>query len=592
MVSSFFRKKENELTKLLNTMAQATNVQRQQSLGDLERLLIKERPFEGGRSREARRMSDPRMDELDNILFKDFKSPPDIEKKHQGLIPHLLALDRIKNFMTSFLREKAKEIAGNGEGVTGTSVETDQETLRRTFRFRKTSDIEFQWRKMVLLNRLSVLSFLYELMMKSLRTRQETDEEKQRELLELSSDIASAQVVITDFQSKLSKCYEGSETTETELAQLRSKLDTIGENIEQTKIKAKFEINDEDLQQFCSVPSRICHALGLKIDFLHWFNFENFPDDVQNHMPFGDWICNFLRETYNEAIDDMPQTTLNDAQVLESIGFRPDGMALNTILARTSPLATHLELIDRAELFIRDEFKYNVVLSDQIFSRFPYDPLILNEWFPLARLSATQTSEAETLDFFLQPFCYAINLEQPEEKIESKLYQLHLEDENQTVLFHGTDHESAKDIIDQGIDINLGKQKRDFSDGAGFYLTNDLDYSVNWAFSKTSRPAVLVYRVSKEMLDSFSILSLCSEDKQTRWKEIVNQFRSGKPSKKLRKSLREIDFIEGPQASSSILPPIAREGSYQMCVISDKLAEELHNCIHSVLFWDGTITDL
>ena len=539
-------------------------------------------------------MSDPQMDEIDNILFKDFKSPPDIEKKHQSLIPHLLALDRIKSFMRTFLREKAKEIAGNGKGVNDTSVEAHQETIRQGLRIRKTSDIEFQWRKVLLLNRLSVLSFFHELMMKSLKTQQQANKLKQRELLELSSDIASAQLVITDFQSKLSKCYESSETTETELAQLRSKLDTCQENIEQTKNKAKFEINEEDLQQFYSVPSRICHALGLEIDFLHLFGFENFPEDIQNHMSFEDWICNFLRESYSETIDEIPaQAPLNEAQVLESIGFRPDGVALNTILAQTSPLTTHLEVIDRVELFIRDEFKYNVVLSDRITPRFPYNPLMLNEWFPILELSAKQTSEAETLGFFaqpFQPFGYAINLEQ--RKTGSELRSFYLEDDTQFVLFHGTDHESATDIIEQGIDINVGKKNRDFSDGAGFYLTKDLDYSVNWAFSKTSKPAVLVYVVPKEMLESFSRLSLCTEGKQTQWKEIVSQFRSGKPTKKLRKSLKEIDFIEGPQANSFMLPPVAKEGSHQMCVISDELAEKLQNCLQSVLFLHEIITDV
>jgi hypothetical protein len=40
-----------------------------------------------------------------------------------------------------------------------------------------------------------------------------------------------------------------------------------------------------------------------------------------------------------------------------------------------------------------------------------------------------------------------------------------------TYWFHGTDRESALNIIKEGIDVRRGKEGLDFSDGAGFYLT-------------------------------------------------------------------------------------------------------------------------
>ena len=43
--------------------------------------------------------------------------------------------------------------------------------------------------------------------------------------------------------------------------------------------------------------------------------------------------------------------------------------------------------------------------------------------------------------------------------------------EQVTYWFHGTDRESARIIIQQGIDVDKGKSQLDFSDGAGFYLT-------------------------------------------------------------------------------------------------------------------------
>ena len=37
--------------------------------------------------------------------------------------------------------------------------------------------------------------------------------------------------------------------------------------------------------------------------------------------------------------------------------------------------------------------------------------------------------------------------------------------------FHGTDHDSAKNIVTKGIDIERGRPGLDFSDSNGFYLT-------------------------------------------------------------------------------------------------------------------------
>ena len=55
------------------------------------------------------------------------------------------------------------------------------------------------------------------------------------------------------------------------------------------------------------------------------------------------------------------------------------------------------------------------------------------------------------------------------------------------LLFHGTDHLSAADILVGGIDLCSGRQKRDFSCGSGFYLTISLDVALDWAKSTTAK---------------------------------------------------------------------------------------------------------
>ena len=119
--------------------------------------------------------------------------------------------------------------------------------------------------------------------------------------------------------------------------------------------------------------------------------------------------------------------------------------------------------------------------------------------------------------------------------IQSMFSDLVSEDEQNVVLFHGTDHQSAIDILFRGIDLCASRQKRDFSCGSGFYLTDNFDEALNWANNTTAKPTILIFRVTRrEHLDSATKLSLYENGEK--WREIVSSFRSGKRTAKTRKS--------------------------------------------------------
>lgn len=71
--------------------------------------------------------------------------------------------------------------------------------------------------------------------------------------------------------------------------------------------------------------------------------------------------------------------------------------------------------------------------------------------------------------------------------IHSKLDDFFSQSNGTTVLYHGTDHQSAVNILFQGIDLSAGRQNRDFSSRSGFYLTKNMDEAINWALSKKQR---------------------------------------------------------------------------------------------------------
>ena len=251
-------------------------------------------------------------------------------------------------------------------------------------------------------------------------------------------------------------------------------------------------------------------------------------------------------------------------------------------------MADHIEAYEWAEIFIKDEFKYNPLLSQQSpFSTFPFHGDKRNEWF-------------EWYDDNDECPVNMVNLatKKPEafSATRSQLAELQLEDQQHTVPYHGTDYESARDILTgRGIYLWEGRQKRDFSDGMGFYLTNSLDEALHWALSTTAKPAMLVFRVNHSLINGKARrLALNSGDE--RWREIVASFRMNKETAKTKRAFSAFVVIEGPmgkvireEGGSSnggelVFEP--KPSSYQICLISEVFAKTFENTLLSILFYD------
>ena len=146
----------------------------------------------------------------------------------------------------------------------------------------------------------------------------------------------------------------------------------------------------------------------------------------------------------------------------------------------------------------------------------------------------------------------------------------------------------------RGIHLGAGRKKRDFSSGAGFYLTKNLDDALSWACSRTVKPAILVFRVELHFLNKASKLNLNEGDGLTKWREIVNFFRLDRGPRNIRSSLSAYDLIEGKSAiatrsettNGNVLMFEQNPSSYQMCLISEKFAEMFQEKLHSIFFYD------
>ena len=346
-------------------------------------------------------------------------------------------------------------------------------------------------------------------------------------------------------------------------------------------------VTEDDVDRCLSLAERrsVFSILGLRLDLLD--GIEEMPPEHYNHRTLYEWIERSLEDNIEDL--DLDDGNTLTPQLLASIGFDPSSEAVKSIIERSSEASTqqHIESCEWAQIFIADEFKYNALLSPSS-QRFPFKISKTNEWF---YLDENETQERKhSCDISRVKI---MNLETMESQLQSKITEENLLKDNcedHVFLFHGTDHQSAKNILSvRGIYLNAGRQKRDFSSGKGFYLSKNFDDAFNWANCTTAKPAILIFKANRRFLDSARKLDLFDDEK--RWHEIVFAFRSGRRTAETRKSLHSYDLIEGPMATVSksesaddelVVEP--KPSSYQMCLISSEWAEKFQQTLHCVIF--------
>ena len=349
--------------------------------------------------------------------------------------------------------------------------------------------------------------------------------------------------------------------------------------------KSDFQMLDGDPDGFCYYEPYLCALLGLQPDFLD--RLKEMPPEDCDHLKICDWIITFLRNNYESA--SPANRSSPSKELLASIGFDPLSSSVETIMARAGSTQHHIDACEMAEIFIRDQFKYNILLSPED-SRFPLKDNYTNIWFQLPEQTSDEENDKVPVSHInIQNLVTVPSL--ASSSIRSILVGLVTKEDQNTVLFHGTDHQSACDILFRGIDLCQGRQKRDFSCGSGFYLTDSSEEALNWAKNTTAKPALLVFQVNRqEHLDNAKKLNLFENDQK--WREIVSSFRSGKKTAKTRKSLCAYDLIEGPVGtmrrndSTDEITFEPKPSSSQMCLISDDFAETFRKTLHSIIFLD------
>ena len=299
--------------------------------------------------------------------------------------------------------------------------------------------------------------------------------------------------------------------------------------------------------------------LGLKSS-LKDEEFSHPTSDIEYHLNERDWILVFLENKYNAIDEDSLRYRLSE-ELLDEIGFERASNAVKTMLSRSKLLRNDVDPIDIVKRFVVDEFKYNPVLANGC--------------------------DVATEEFQVQGQKTEVNFVHVGTR-DAMIYGICADD---VVLFHGTDIKSVFDISSGGIDVCTGSQKRDFSDGSGFYLTDNFENAKNWAFSITQKPAVLIFIIPKYVLEKANILNLSGESSVMQWKEIVDANRSGILDREMRKTLKEYDGIEGPctglcETDSLVDSRQPLPNTYQLCINNEDFADEISEYLRTIVVYD------
>lgn len=154
-------------------------------------------------------------------------------------------------------------------------------------------------------------------------------------------------------------------------------------------------------------------------------------------------------------------------------------------------------------------------------------------------------------------------------------------DTSHTLLYHGTDHECAQAILENGIDLTKGAPNNNLSHRDGFYLTNDYHRASTWGKKDKQfrRPAVLVFRVDNKILETeenqgLDVSDTSSGEKQELYKNIfdlcTNGYKRVKPGFG-KQSIETYNFILAPFTKPYKKNP---HGLTQVCIRKEDYANK------------------
>ena len=327
------------------------------------------------------------------------------------------------------------------------------------------------------------------------------------------------------------------------------------------RLKELVPVTEEDV---------LCSVLGLNDEFANRLTNLRFTNPgMREHKSEFHFLSCFLKECY-ESSD--PEDLPDDAARLRKMGFTENRSNVVAKWIAQQPLPEHKSILAWAHVYLKNLFHYDIFLNNCV-STFPYNENHLNAWFR----TCVQREGGED-GGSVQAAISAINTTTTEEAIahiEEKTTEFRRSNPNGQLYFHGTDHNSAKDILENGIKLREGEARCDFSHRKGFYVTNDYGYALDYAHAQVKASAVIIFNISDDYLQSLRYLDLIGPTKRSDWQSVTKFFRSGENMKldqRLYNEIEKCQYIIG-----SISGGRRRRDLIQICIKKKQMALEVGN---------------
>ncbi|XP_022243335.1 uncharacterized protein LOC111086092 [Limulus polyphemus] len=334
------------------------------------------------------------------------------------------------------------------------------------------------------------------------------------------------------------------------------------------------------------------HVLSLVLGMNDSFadHLRKLPPYIRHHQSDTYWVDNFVE---NNSFEINPESeNLDDA--LKHLGFTDSRSFLLKKWLSENPYQDHQSLLYWVDAYIDNMFSYDILLNNV--SRYPYNPNIVDEW---QKVTVSRDNTDDSDEDALEGDVNYINLTNCDPCNLPQQVRDHLKSLNEKCLFfHGTSHNHADKIIQNGIQLNEGSRCQDFSHKDGFYMTSKIEYALDWAKHKnySNRAAVIVFYMDPGSLASYTHLDLSND--QEKWKHVIKYNRCGRDRrlnipKPTIKEYRKADYVEGPMCFnpkelvlSQEPKGFGRKENMQVCLKSGDVARLFGSIgsINAVLF--------
>ena len=315
----------------------------------------------------------------------------------------------------------------------------------------------------------------------------------------------------------------------------------------------------------------LCSVLGLCDEFAARLGSLNI--EMRQHKTDMYFLLGFMKEHY-ESLND--EDRADKVKCLQKIGFTENRSKVISKWIDEQPFPEHRSLLAWANIYVENLFKYDIFLNDNV-SKFPFKEACIGEWFGYD----VESDECEDKVQVAVPVINTTTEKAAADSIKQKISEFGMQNcPNGKLHFHGTDHNSAKDILLNGISLSKGAQKCDFSDGDGFYVTDRYEYALEYSKKHKAQRAVILLSISDDCLKGN--LDLSGTDRRKDLVSVREHFHSGAPKRKhkLNRAL-----MQEVRKCKCIIGPISRDGVkgskwqdvQQICFRDERMAENVGN---------------